>query len=163
MRYLDVDSYGRCFKNRDIDASLLDKYGVGSAPSSQFAGDWQGLKQELASRYTFVLSIENSLSADYISEKPFDALQAGSIPLYLGAPNFNEFLPPGSAVDLRQFDSAILLGQFIENLAGDESRLAHYHRWRNATPREWIEHYETERQGVSWCSMVTALYETKCK
>jgi hypothetical protein len=39
----------------------------------------------------------------YISEKIFDALQAGSVPVYLGEERIEEFVPRESFVDARNF------------------------------------------------------------
>jgi hypothetical protein len=43
--------------------------------------------------------MENSIAYDYVSEKVLDALRAGCIPIYLGAPNVRSFLPvPWAAI-----------------------------------------------------------------
>ena len=45
---------------------------------------------------------ENSISADYVTEKLFDAFAGGCVPIYLGAPNIEAFLPdPDAIVDMR--------------------------------------------------------------
>ncbi|MGI0011511.1 MAG: glycosyltransferase family 10 domain-containing protein, partial [Nitrosopumilaceae archaeon] len=41
----------------------------------------------------------------YITEKIFDCLYAGTIPLYLGAPDISEIIPDNAYVDCRKFSS----------------------------------------------------------
>jgi hypothetical protein len=42
--------------------------------------------------------MEHSAACDYVSEKLYDAFTAGCVPLYLGAPNVNEYNPSPSAI-----------------------------------------------------------------
>eukprot|EP00960_Hanusia_phi_P059267 764116-Hanusia_phi.AAC.5 len=47
--------------------------------------------------------MENSFVDDYVTEKFYQALIAGSVPVYLGAPNIHEFAPsPNSFIDMRR-------------------------------------------------------------
>ncbi|MDB0018050.1 glycosyltransferase family 10 [Planktomarina temperata] len=56
--------------------------------------------------YTYTLILENSFNEhNAVSEKIFHAMRAGSIPVYLGAPNIDKILPKDSFVDLRSFES----------------------------------------------------------
>jgi len=45
------------------------------------------VKGKLSFRYKFCIAIENSLAMDYVTEKVYDALAAGCVPIYYGAPN----------------------------------------------------------------------------
>jgi hypothetical protein len=61
-------------------------------------------KHELSAEYRFVVAYENFRgSRGYISEKIFDALQAGSVPVYLGEERIAEFVPREAFVDARNF------------------------------------------------------------
>ena len=51
---------------------------------------------QIYSRYTFALIVENCDAEGYVSEKAYDAMSAGAIPLYYGASC------PAWAVDVRQ-------------------------------------------------------------
>lgn len=55
--------------------------------------------------FPFALCIENTAFPGYVTEKIFDAMRAGCVPVYLGAPDAEEHLPPGAYVDVRQFES----------------------------------------------------------
>ncbi len=61
-------------------------------------------KHELSAEYRFVMAYENFRGRrGYISEKIFDALQAGSVPVYLGEERITEFVPQEAFVDARNF------------------------------------------------------------
>lgn len=69
---------------------------------------WRGnakvSKHELSAEYRFVIAYENFRGRrGYISEKIFDALQAGSVPVYLGEERIAEVVPRESFVDARNF------------------------------------------------------------
>ena len=58
-------------------------------------------------RYKYCIAIENSIAQDYVTEKVYDALAAGCVPIYLGAPNIADFVPSRDAiVDYNDFRSA---------------------------------------------------------
>jgi glycosyl transferase family 10 (putative fucosyltransferase) len=61
-------------------------------------------KHELSAEYRFVVAYENFRGQrGYISEKIFDAVQAGSVPVYLGEERIAEFVPREAFVDARNF------------------------------------------------------------
>ena len=62
-------------------------------------------KYEVLSKYEFALCFENSVMKGYITEKIFDCLYAGTIPLYWGAKDIADFIPEGIYIDCRQFSS----------------------------------------------------------
>lgn len=62
-------------------------------------------KFEVLSRYKFCLCFENMAMDGYITEKLFDCLYAGTIPLYLGAPDISTYIPDDIYVDCRKFRS----------------------------------------------------------
>jgi len=69
---------------------------------------WRGRakvsKQELSAEFRFVMAYENFRGRrGYISEKIFDTLQAGSVPVYLGEERIAEFVPREAFVDARNF------------------------------------------------------------
>ncbi len=71
---------------------------------------WRGIptisKWDLCEQYRFVLSFENFRGRrGYISEKIFDALFAGSVPVYLGDERITDYVPAEAFVDARNFDN----------------------------------------------------------
>lgn len=66
--------------------------------------------------------MENSIARDYVSEKVYDALVAGCIPIYLGAPNVNEFIPhPSAILNYAALGSVQALVDELEGLALNET------------------------------------------
>lgn len=55
-------------------------------------------KVDAMKEYKFCATMENSLGVDYVSEKMWDGLVSGCLPIYLGAPNIQEHLPSPNAV-----------------------------------------------------------------
>lgn len=61
-----------------------------------------------------MIAFENAISKDYVTEKFFNPLVIGSVPVYLGAPNIEDFIPgKNSFVDVRNFDSPKDLADFL--------------------------------------------------
>jgi hypothetical protein len=85
----------------------FDLYGTGW-PQSRYPS-YRGTvasKQEVLGRYRFALCYENMRSSNgYITEKVFDAMQAGTVPVYLGAENATRYLWPETFIDRRKFGS----------------------------------------------------------
>jgi Glycosyltransferase family 10 (fucosyltransferase) C-term len=113
MDYLPVDSYGKCFNNR----KLPDDSG------------WRS-KLDTIARYKFTLAFENSISADYVTEKFFDALSAGSVPVYRGAPNIGDLAPgDGCFIDASQFRGPRELAEYLSYLDQHEEQFERYLCW----------------------------------
>lgn len=61
----------------------------------------------------------------------FDALTAGSVPVYRGAPEVAELAPaPGCYIDAADFASPAALAAHLDRLSGDDAAYAGYHAWR---------------------------------
>jgi hypothetical protein len=104
MRYLDVDSYGRALQNR----TLAEDHG-------------RETKLATIARYRSTLACENSIADDYVTEKFFDPLIAGSVPVYLGAPNVADFAPgERSYIDTADFAGPRELTDELLRLAADD-------------------------------------------
>jgi hypothetical protein len=120
MQEMPIDSYGRINRNRSLpsDAPLLSK-------------------QQVISRYKFTFAFENAISRDYVTEKFFDPLLAGSVPVYLGAPNIEEFAPGHHCfIEASRFDSPRALAQYLMALDADQNAYAEYLRWKSDPLRD---------------------------
>lgn len=107
-QHIRVDSLGKCLKTppREGSAVLLE----GRTPLESLQ-----LKQKALSRYMFYLAFENTKEPGYVTEKVFDALISGVVPVYFGATEDCRHLIPAR-------EAAI----FLDDFDGDEVRLAHY-------------------------------------
>lgn len=84
---------------------------------------WRGSvknKMKTMSQYKFALCFENCVYPSYVSEKIYDCLAAGAIPIYLGAPDIEKFIPPSCFIDFRKFnrDYGKLL-EYLDSLGPD--------------------------------------------
>ena len=55
-------------------------------------------KRELLRRYVALLAAENSIERDYVTEKVYAGLITGTVPIYFGAPNIDNFVPSNSII-----------------------------------------------------------------
>jgi len=115
MDLLDVHSYGRVLRNRHSEAD-----------------DGRPFKMATIARYRFTLAFENAIATDYVTEKFFDPLLAGSVPVYLGAPNIDDFAPGENCfIDASAWDSAESLARHLVSVAHDDALYRRYTTWRN--------------------------------
>ncbi len=75
-------------------------------------------KQETLARYRFALCYENMRTRNgYITEKIFDAMQAGAVPVYLGAENVTDYIAPDAFIDARRFGGYEQLFQHLTGMS----------------------------------------------
>jgi len=79
-------------------------------------------KLQTLAQYRFCLCFENSRFAGYVSEKLFDCFFAGTVPIYLGAPDIERYIPPETFIDMRQFRGYRDLEMFLQTLSDAEVR-----------------------------------------
>ncbi len=77
-------------------------------------------KHAVLRQYKFALCYENAVFPGYVSEKIFDALFAGCIPVYLGAPDVTDLLPPDIFIDKRKFKNYADLYAYLKNMPEKE-------------------------------------------
>lgn len=73
-------------------------------------------KFEVLQRYKFCLCFENMAMNGYITEKLFDCLYAGTIPLYLGAPDILRYVPENVFIDCRKYRSWNEMWDEVKNM-----------------------------------------------
>jgi alpha(1,3/1,4) fucosyltransferase len=73
-------------------------------------------KLETLARYRFCLCFENSQFDGYVSEKIFDCFFAETIPIYLGAPDIERYVPRGTYIDMHQFRDYRDLEFFLDGI-----------------------------------------------
>lgn len=79
-------------------------------------------KLNVLSQYKFSLCFENTSFPGYITEKIFDCFFAGTIPVYLGAPDISDYVPAETFVDYRQFKSHDELNDFLNSMSEQEAQ-----------------------------------------
>lgn len=120
MRHLAVDSYGRCLNNRIL-------------PEDRGRDTLRRVIRD----YRFTLAFENSIDRDYVTEKFFAPLAAGSVPVYLGAPNVSDFAPGEHChLDVRDFAGPRELADHLNALAADEAAYSEMLAWKRRPLRK---------------------------
>ena len=80
-----------------------------------------GAKRGVLSRYRFCLCYENTAFPGYITEKIFDCFVAGTIPVYLGAPDVKNWIPAEAFVNARGLDDRRALEHSLRSLSSSEA------------------------------------------
>ncbi|XP_057693954.1 alpha-(1,3)-fucosyltransferase 4-like [Corythoichthys intestinalis] len=100
-------------------------------------------------RYYFYLALENSQHTQYITEKLWNAVSAGAVPVVLGPTrkDYERFLPPEAFIHVDDFPSVKELARYLLQLKREPVRLMWHLRWRTGfglhQPAFWSEHYCT--------------------
>ena len=79
-------------------------------------------KSSTLSRYAFAICFENMAMQGWVTEKIFDCLVAGTIPVYLGAPDIEDCVDPECFVDMRRFSGYDELRAHLHGLSPAEVR-----------------------------------------
>jgi len=69
---------------------------------------WRGSpadKFPVLQQYKFSICFESCIFGGYITEKIIDSMLAGCVPVYWGAPDVEEFIPPNCFIDFRKFST----------------------------------------------------------
>ncbi|KAL7156101.1 hypothetical protein ABFS83_03G120300 [Erythranthe nasuta] len=129
LSLLPHHSFGKCMNNVGGLDRALSFYPECEKNVKEAPKWWDHLHCAM-SHYKFVLAIENTVTESYVTEKLFYALDSGAVPIYFGAPNVWDFVPPHSIIDGTQFSSMVQLASYIKSLANDPVAYAEYHAWR---------------------------------
>jgi len=73
-------------------------------------------KADVLGNYTFALCFENCILRGWITEKLFDCLFAGAVPIYWGAPEIAEVVPADCFIDMRSFRDYPALRRYLHSL-----------------------------------------------
>jgi hypothetical protein len=120
MQCLPVDSYGLTLQNKKLPEDKRRE-----------------TKLETIAAYKFTVAFENSISHDYVSEKFFDPLIVGSVPVYMGAPNIDDFAPGEHCyINVAQFKGPRELAEYLIFAAGNQSEYDSYLDWKTKPLRQ---------------------------
>ncbi|KAG0356311.1 4-alpha-L-fucosyltransferase [Podila minutissima] len=116
-------SYGECLNNKEVPK------GLGNDEGDQ--GIWMLKKLKILSGYPFVFAAENSNCVGYVTEKIYNALEVGAIPIYMGASDIADFVPEGSYVDVSKFKSFDEVVEYIKTV--DRSQ---FYKWKEVVKKD---------------------------
>uniref|UniRef100_A0A3Q0SET5 Fucosyltransferase n=1 Tax=Amphilophus citrinellus TaxID=61819 RepID=A0A3Q0SET5_AMPCI len=109
---------------------------------------------QLIRRYLFYLALENSQHTDYITEKLWNAVLAGAVPVVLGPSrqNYERFLPPRAFIHVDDFPTIEELARYLLMLRRSPTQMRWHLDWRRSygvhQPAFWSEHYCTACRAV---------------
>lgn len=98
-KYGNVDLYGRGWDRWWTLNSLWMPYWKNRRHLMSIYRGACASKYEVLSRYNFAICFENMMMDGYITEKIFDCLYAGTIPLYIGANDISNLIPKDVYID----------------------------------------------------------------
>lgn len=132
MTHMPVDSLGACLRNKSPTDFV--------SGNDIRAGNWSGSILEILPTYKFYLAFENSLSRDYVTERLFHALAAGTVPVYYGAENIEDFLPADdAAIKVRDFTGPRELADYLLHLDQDDQAYEQHLAWKG---REYPDRFK---------------------
>ena len=113
-RHLPIDCYGAFMRNRTLVPDL-----------------GRQTKLETLPAYKFAIAFENARAEDYVTEKFFDPLRVGCVPVYLGAPNVEDFAPGDRCfIDAADYADPRALADHLLALSRDDDAYASYFEWK---------------------------------
>lgn len=114
-RYDDFHLYGYGWDQPVHRAGRATQTAVRRANRGEIAPGLRA-KRAVLSRYRFAICYENTVFPGYLTEKLFDCLLAGCIPVYWGDPAVAEQVPSGCYIDCRQFSNLAELDRYLQQL-----------------------------------------------
>eukprot|EP01116_Phalansterium_solitarium_P022187 TRINITY_DN7233_c0_g1_i2.p1 TRINITY_DN7233_c0_g1~~TRINITY_DN7233_c0_g1_i2.p1 ORF type:complete len:366 (+),score=74.48 TRINITY_DN7233_c0_g1_i2:98-1195(+) len=124
MKHTNIHAYGRCHHNKDFPP-FPDSVGPGTR------------KLNITRQYKFAITFDNHNEDHYVSEKFFQALVAGAVPVYMGAPNIDLFAPSvKSVIKATDFSGPKELAERLNYLATHDDEYQEYLSWKTHGPQE---------------------------
>lgn len=112
---IKIDSYGSCHRNRDGNVD----------------------KVKTLMHYKFSLAFENSNEEDYVTEKLFQSLVAGTVPIVVGAPNIQDFAPSRrSLLHIKELNDVDSVAKTMKYLAENPAAYNESLRWKFEGPSD---------------------------
>ena len=119
MQHMPIDAPGECLHNYDPPGAVQRR-----DPLSLLAS------------YKFYIAFENAFGEeDWVSSTFFRTLDAGTVPVYLGAPNILKYAPgERSIIRACDFDSMEDLADYLLYLDRNDTAYKEYLHWKEAGP-----------------------------
>ena len=137
MKHVHIDSYGRCWHNVDVPVSR-----DGDNTAASFFN--------LASRYRMVVTFENTIEDDYITEKIGFVYKAGAIPVYWGPPQIYSWVPGNHTfIDASKFKGPEDLAKYLRRV-DEEDELFQYHTSN-------FDIAKTKESICKWCPQISVM------
>jgi hypothetical protein len=101
-QYSEVECSGKCFNNIGSRAPDGEEY------------------FEFISQYKFMITFENFKQPNYSTEKIYNALRAGVVPIYWGDPNINEYFNKDIFINTMEFKNFKQAVKYVQKVNEDD-------------------------------------------
>lgn len=111
-------------------------------------------KVKLLSSFRFGLAVENVSFPGYVTEKIYDVLRAGSVPVYIGAPDIADYVPLGAFIDGSKFTSPAHMWRSLESMTENQWDLLRIEGVKFLRTKFYHEQldYSVAKQWMRWIS-----------
>ncbi|CAJ0764666.1 17429_t:CDS:2, partial [Entrophospora sp. SA101] len=133
MNLTIVHSFGKCLHTQDFPNDILVKYGLKNGRQGHFSDKMAEIKRDVLSPYKFILALENSNCEGYVTEKVYDPMLIDAIPIYMGASDIDDYIPPRSVIKVSDYKTIEELVAYVKKVADDPALFASYFAWKNDT------------------------------
>lgn len=126
MEDFRIDGLGKCMRTPTGPEGI-------SLPKTRDTSYNIFLKKQVIGKYLFNFAFENSIERGYVTEKPFNALESGTVPVYLGdSLQLKSLLPhPKAAIFVADYgDNYTALADYLKYLSTNESAYEEHRAWR---------------------------------
>ncbi|CAG8756410.1 11462_t:CDS:2, partial [Racocetra fulgida] len=113
MQHITVHSFGGCLHNQELPESIREKYGMNNDDTAYYTKHMYDVKMDTFAFYKFQLAFENSNCKGYVTEKVYDSFLSDSIPIYMGAPDIDDYVPSNSVIKVTDFENVEDLAKYI--------------------------------------------------
>ena len=143
QKYIPIDIYGKC-GNLTTDTNSAN-----------------GFRDQIAKKYMFYIAFENSDCDDYISEKFWNSLHIGIIPIVRGQrARYKALAPPNSYINADSFLTPELLADHLKAISTNSTLFHRYHQWR----RTYDANYKFFTVNTQWmCDLCKVVHTSPIK
>ena len=144
-KHIHIDSYGECWHNVS-DPPDRDHRTSGFDP---------------AKKYRMLVTFENTINHDYITEKIWTSYKAGAIPVYWGPPEIYLWAPGNHTfIDPQRFKGPKELAEYLRRVDEDDDLFRHHTTNFNYSIARKT-HMENCHPEPYWCQICTLAHKMK--
>lgn len=130
QKYLQIDVFGMC-GNLTCDSGDIHARNYSRASEFVTKKEYLSCLKLFNKHYKFLISFENSICMDYVTEKFWRALDLKIIPVVMSRKVYETVAPPNSFIAADDFDSVEKLSSYILSVSKNDELYASYLNWMN--------------------------------
>ena len=145
-RHIHIHSYGACWHN---------------VSDHDDRNNWTVTRYSIAKKHRIVVTFENKINHDYISEKITWSYEAGAIPVYWGPPEIYLWTPGNHTfIDPQRFEGPKELAEYLKRVDEDDD-LFRYHTTNFNYSVAGKTHRDNCYSEPYWCKLCSIAYNMK--